>query len=140
MHPQPVVEVERVTHAEGADKDVELARVALVVKEEAAIAVQVVEIPVRDIAKIFEETFEPSVLTFLHDHIDIAVAALECGWKWRVAMHADGRAAEQPNQQLRSGRALQQASRLRLDVGKRASVVDHSGHLNAQAGSPRVAR
>src|SRR6202022_4692205 len=107
MQLQAIVEVERVTHAEGADKDVELARVALVVKEEAAVAVQVVEIPVRDIAKVFEEMFEPSILPFLDDDVDVAVAALECGRKGRVAVHADGRAAKQPYQQLRSGGALQ---------------------------------
>src|SRR5256712_7516877 len=107
MQLQPAVEVERVTHAEGADEDVDLARVALVVEEEAAVAVQVVEAAVGHVAEVLEEALESPILSFLDDDVDVAVAALECGWKRDMPVHANGGAAEQSDQHVRSCRPLQ---------------------------------
>src|SRR5467141_1195761 len=107
MQLQAAVEVERVTHAEGADEDVDLARVALVVEEEAAVAVQVVEAAVGHVAKVLEQALESPILSFLDDDVDVAVTARKCGWKANMPMHAHGSAAEQPHQHVRLCRSLE---------------------------------
>src|SRR2546427_9194118 len=101
MELQAAVEVERVTHAEGADEDVDLARVALVIEEEAAVAVQVVEAAVGHVAEVLEQALESPILSFLDDDVDVAVPPLECGWKGNMAVHTHRGAAEQPHQHVR---------------------------------------
>src|SRR5205807_10409656 len=98
MQLQAIVELERMAHAEGPNEDVDLTPIALVIEEEATVAMQVVEAPIRDIADLFEQTLESPVLALLHDDVDIAVAALECRRARTVPVHANGRATQQPNQ------------------------------------------
>src|SRR2546422_10666172 len=107
MELQAAVEVERVTHAKGPDEDADLARVALVVEEEAAVAVQVVEAAVRHVAEVLEQALESAILSFLDHDVDVAVTALEGWWKGNMAVHAHGGAAEQPHQHVRLCRSLQ---------------------------------
>src|SRR2546428_13687279 len=98
MEVQAAVEVERVTHTKGADEDVDLARVALVVEEEAAVAVQVVEAAVGHVAEVLEQALESPILSFIDHDVDIAVTALEGRWKGNMAVHAHRGAAEQTHQ------------------------------------------
>src|SRR5467141_2735827 len=107
MQLQAAVEVERVTHAEGADEVFDLARGALVVEEEAAVAVQVVEAAVGHVAEVLEEALESPILSCLDHDVDVAVTALECGGKGNMAVHANGGTAEQPHQHVGLCRSLQ---------------------------------
>ena len=99
---------------------------------------QVVEAPVGDIAEVFEEALQGTILPLLDHEVDVAVSALKCRWKRAVPVHAHGRATQQPHQDMIFGRAPEQAGRLGFDVGEWSRVFDHSGHLNAHAGWPRV--
>src|ERR1700693_1789752 len=119
MQTQPIIELERVTHAEGADEDVDLALVALVIEEQAAVTVEVVEAAVRDVAEILEQMPQSPILALLDDKVDVAVAPLERRRPRTMPVHANGGAAQESHQHVRLGGSLQQADGLRLDVGER---------------------
>src|SRR5256712_2305771 len=93
MHLKPIVELERVTHAEGPDEDVELPRVALVIEEETAVAMQVVEAPVGNVTELAEQPLESPVLALLDHDVDIAVASIQSRLARTVPVHAHRRAA-----------------------------------------------
>src|SRR2546426_1216105 len=140
MQLEAIVELERVTHAESPDENIDLALVALVIEEQAAVAVQVIEAPVGNIAEVLQQTLESPVLPLLHHDIDVAVPPLECRWEWTVPVHAHGGATQQAHQDLRLRRSLEKTSRFGFDIREWCLFLDHSGHLIPQAGRPRVAR
>ena len=94
MHLKAIVELERMTHAEGPNEDVDLARVALVIEEETAVAMQVVEAPVGDVTELAEQALESPVLALLDHDVDITVASIEDRRARTVPVHAHRRAAQ----------------------------------------------
>ena len=135
-----IVELEGVTHAEPADEDIELPPIALVVEEQAAIAMQVVEAAIGHVPELGQEPLEPAVLAFLDHDVDIAVPSVQRRRTRAVPVEPDGGSTQQPHQDLRLACLVEQASRFGFDVGKGRLVLDHGCAFFYHAGVPRVSR